>query len=42
VPALTKGQVILAEADGVYSQPTVIGGGNRIFIAITARAATPQ
>jgi hypothetical protein len=37
VPALDKSQVILAEADGVYSQPTVIGGGNRIFIAHAPR-----
>jgi hypothetical protein len=37
VPALTKGQVVLAEADGVYSQPVVVGGGNRLFIAHVTR-----
>jgi hypothetical protein len=40
VSTLKKDQVILAEADGVYSQPVVIGGGNRIFIALTTRAAS--
>jgi hypothetical protein len=37
VGALKKNQVLLAEADGVYSQPTVIGGGNRILIAQAIR-----
>jgi hypothetical protein len=37
VGALKKNQVLLAEADGVYSQPTVISGGNRILIAQAIR-----
>lgn len=32
VSTLAKNQVIIAEADGIYSQPVVIGGGNRIMI----------
>ena len=37
VVPLKKNQVLLAEADGVYSQPTVIGGGNRVLIATLTR-----